>query len=92
MRKGPESVASFRNPSLATTLTDKMVNTFSFTSGSFSGFKHVTRMSPTVCRCGPSAEPGKQLVTHFPCSSTLFWKVNKWHRGYLSAADGYLPG
>jgi hypothetical protein len=79
MRKGPESVASFRIPSLLTILVDRMVNIFSFTSGSFSGFKHVTRISLTVCRCGAIAEPGKQLVAYSACSNTLFWKVSTWH-------------
>jgi hypothetical protein len=73
MRKGPESVASFRIPSQLTILVDRMVNILSFTSGSFSGFKHVTRISLIVCRCGPIAEPGKQLVTHSPYSNILFW-------------------
>jgi hypothetical protein len=63
-----------------------MMNILSFTSGSFSGFKHVTRISLIICRCRPIAEPGKQFVTPFPYSNTLLWAVNP------SVTDGYLGG
>jgi hypothetical protein len=55
-------------------LVDKTVKIFSFTSGSFSGFKQVTRITPMVGRCRPIVEPGKQSC-NFPLSRTLLSKV-----------------
>jgi hypothetical protein len=61
--------------SLQTMLVDKRVKIFSFTSGSFSVFKQVARITPMVCRCRTIAEPGKQTFISFPPGRTLWSKV-----------------
>jgi hypothetical protein len=61
--------------SLQTMLLDNRVKIFSFTSGSFSGFKQVARITPMVGRCRTIAEPGKQTSVNFPLGRTLWSKV-----------------
>jgi hypothetical protein len=59
--------------SLQTMLTDKRVKIFSFTSGSFSGFKQVARIIPMVGRCRTIAEPGKQTLLIFHWEERTLW-------------------
>jgi hypothetical protein len=63
---------------------DKIVKIFSFTSGSFSGFKQVARIMPTVCRCRPIAEPGKRVL-YFSAQQNTMVKgtVNLWYWIFL---------
>ena len=61
--------------SLQTMLLDNRVKIFSFTSGSFSGFKQVARITPMVGRCRTITEPGKQTFVNFPLGRTLWSKV-----------------
>lgn len=69
IRKVPDSGACLSS-SLQTMLVDNKVKIFSFTSGSFSGFKQVARITPMVCRCRTIAEPGKQIFVSFPLGTT----------------------
>jgi len=62
--KVPDSGACLSS-SLQTILIDNRVKIFSFTSGSFSGFKQVARITPMVGRCRTIAEPGKQILLIF---------------------------